>query len=307
MAVILRATGKDLLLTNRVKDLVFGVYAWDGTGERRLIKEAGTGVFIAPHLGLTAKHVAQSFRRLDPQNDAFERRRSPLDSQYRVVRVQSEYAALAYQLTGGETPSADQVPLWKLRVNWPSFDTDISILELEPETEAATRRELLQRYVDWYLLPPPLNSWVSVFGLPDARIEIEGDNHDIEIPLEIAVCKVRRIFQPIHVHGMAEFPVFELDRELPHGFSGGPVFWNDKLVGIFSGPAFVSSLWPLVLLTYPQSDSESDKAFKDHLESGRIHAWDWADVKGRVTRLPCAEALGPGDRSVCTKSHAVLT
>ena len=43
MGYILRATGKDLLLFERMKSLVFGLYAWTDKDERHEVKEAGTG------------------------------------------------------------------------------------------------------------------------------------------------------------------------------------------------------------------------------------------------------------------------
>src|SRR5438270_14100489 len=107
MAFVVRA--KDLVNTNRMKDLAFGYYAWtdDGYGlagegeegfEKNQVKDAGSGAIVAPVLGLTAKHVASGFERLDSQFDALKRRRSPLDDQYKTTRVVTEFATMAYQL-----------------------------------------------------------------------------------------------------------------------------------------------------------------------------------------------------------------
>jgi hypothetical protein len=307
MEYILRATGEDLLLFERMKSLVFGVYAWADKDERHQVKEAGTGVFVAPGVGLTARHVAQSFRRLDSRSDSWDRRKSPLDSQYRTFSVTSEYAALVYQVTGNaHLPPEEKQIRWKVNVNWPSHDTDINVMRLEPNSTAAEGVQREQRYFDWYLKPPPKGAIVRVYGFPKADVVVEGVDHLVDVNLELAVTKVVDHFYPIHDHGMANFPVFQLHRELDDGFSGGPVLWHDKLVGLFSGPAFVTPLWPTALLTYPDPFLDCERSFADHFESGLIHTLDWREVKGKVERVPCTEAVVGTAHQPCTKMHAVL-
>lgn len=302
----LRARGQDILLLERVKSLLFGVYAWADNDKRHKVREAGSGVFIAPRLGLTAKHVGQSFSRLDPQAEAIARRRSPLDSQYRVQMIQSEYAAMAYQVVrDGYMPPPEEQILWKLHVNWPSFDTDISILSLEPGTPAAEKIEREQRYLQWHLLPPPIGAYVQVFGFPKADVIVEGVDHDVDAGLEIAVAQVVEHCYPFHDHGMVNFPVFRLDRDLPDGFSGGPVIWNNKLVGLFSGPFFVAELWPLALLTYPAPECAEERSFAHLLDSGAIDAWDWDEVRDGVRRLPCESVVAGTRHKACAKMHVV--
>jgi len=179
-----------------------------------------------------------------------------------------------------------------VNVNWPSYDTDINALELEPSSPAAAAEEREQRYFDWYLLPPPIGEIVRVYGFPKAEVVVEGLDHLINANLDVAVMRVVDHFYPIHDHGMANFPVFQLHRELDEGFSGGRGLWNDKLVGLFSGPAFVASLWPTALLTYPYACLSGQRSFAEHFDSDFISTWDWSEVKGRVERVPCAEALG---------------
>ena len=302
-----RASGKDILLFNRMKSLVLGIYAWANEEERHEVKEAGSGVFIAPRLALTAKHVSDSFRRLDTQTDAISRRKSPLDQQYRTILAKSEFASLVYQVTGNaHLPPPERQIVWKVNVNWPSHDTDIAVLELEPRSPAAEALETEQKYFDWYLKPPPLGAMVRVYGFPNANLVVEGIDHLVDVNLEIAVAKVVNHYYPIHDHGMASFPVFELHRDLDHGFSGGPVLWNDKLVGIFSGPAFVTPLWPAALLTYPLASFEGERSFYEHFESGFINALDWNEVRSRVARVPCAEAVAGTRHQPCLRMHAAL-
>src|SRR5438874_857251 len=100
---------KDLLNTTRMQDLVFGYYAWteDGYGlakageedfEEGQVKHAGSGVLVARGLGLTARHVGQSFQNLDSQFDAITRRKTLLDPQYQTTKVKTEFATMVYQM-----------------------------------------------------------------------------------------------------------------------------------------------------------------------------------------------------------------
>jgi len=174
MGYLFRATGEDIVLINRMKSLVFGLYAWGDDDARHQVKEAGSGIFVAPRLGLTARHVAQSFKRLDPQSEALDRRKSPLDSQYRTIAVKSEFAELVYQVTdNAHLPPPDKQIQWKVNLNWPSHDTDINVLDLEPRSRAAESVEHDQRYFDWYLKPPPKGAIVRVYGFPKANLVVE--------------------------------------------------------------------------------------------------------------------------------------
>lgn len=112
---------------------------------------------------------------------------------------------------------------------------------------------------------------------------------------------------------MANFPCFrvrtKLANVLPHGMSGGAVLYNGRLVGLFSGPDLVASLWPLALMTYPISKEENARTigFADHFKSGFIDAsYDWNDVEGRPQRIPCTEIVAGTDANPCDKMHAVL-
>lgn len=308
MTVTFAAACQDLVLFERMKWLAFGIYAWADKPERHQVKEAGSGVFIAPRLALTARHVGQCFGRLEPDYEARQRRKTLFDPQYARIEKKSEYAARAYQVVGDRylPPPEDQI-VWYPKVNWPSHDTDVNLLVLEPSTPAAEEAEKEQRYFDWYLKPPPLGKRVRIYGFPNAKLMVEGVDHESDVGFEVAVARVVENFYPLREHGMASFPVFRVDKVLAEGFSGSPVLWNDKLVGIFSGPDLVVPLWPLALLAYPPAFQEPDIAFADHLESGLVNAWDWSEVKGGVKRVPCAEALaGFEDPYRCEKMHVVL-
>jgi len=50
MTYIIRASGEDIVFMHRMKSLLFGVYAWAHNEERHEVKEAGSGIFVAPRL-----------------------------------------------------------------------------------------------------------------------------------------------------------------------------------------------------------------------------------------------------------------
>lgn len=295
------ATGEDIVLANRMKQLVFGYYAWEDKEENRRVWEAGSGVIIAPGLGLSARHVSKGFEKLDPQFDAIQRRKSPLDPQYQTIRVRVEYAALVYQM-----PDGGQELRWKPEVDWGSHDTDIDAIVLTPDTAAAIAVAPTLRFFPWQLRPPPKGALVRLYGWPDQVIEIEGSNHELTLELHAQRATVVESIYPMMAHGFGDFPAFRVDKEYAHGFSGGPVLYNRKLVGIFSGPDLVSCLWPLALHTY--EDTAGRKyAFADHFDSGFIDAVDWDEVKGHVFRVPCEEALeGTSIDTRCPKQHVVF-
>ena len=303
---IFRATGRQILEMNAVVSLVYGHYAWaDLEGEQK-IEEAGSGILIASGLGLTAKHVTKSFLKLDPRYEAFMRRSSVLDEQYRIIKRKPEFGGLVYQ-----GPNEGREMKWKPEVTWPSHDTDITCMVLEPRSEAAVRVGSALPFFDWQLLPPRVGTVVTIYGWPMQEINVSARNdrleiHDLAVELRVESAYVTEYCPVMKEHGFREFPGYVLDRELPHGFSGGPVMQNGRLVGIFSGPDYVASLWPLGLMTYPDKD-DVNRSFAEHFDSVEIRARDWNEVKGRPERVPCEEALsGSGQEHRCRKQHVVL-
>lgn len=285
--------------------LVFGCYGWTQDGSRRQIREAGSGIFVAPGLGVTARHVTESFRRLDEAFGGLDRRATPLDVRHAPRKVlEPSYREMIYQISGrGELAVPREASFWQVSLDWPSHDTDITVLRILPLPDGSnTTRE--RRFFDWQLRPPPVGAMVRVFGFPNAKIEADPIEHVLDLNLEMRPARVMEWFEPIRAHGFGEFPAFRLDRVLDFGFSGAPVLWNEHLVGVFSGPDVVATLWPLALYRFRDL---IDEPFSELFESGAIDANDWRSVKDRAFRLPCAEALaGSNIASRCANAHAVL-
>ena len=144
---------------------MFGQYAWVDDTERA---EAGSGIFFAPCLGLSAKHVAkEGFSKLDTRNQRGTAP-DPLRPQYRRIEIEQDYACIVYSFPeGGE----GQV-LWKMKNDWGSHDTDITTILVEPRTLGAEKRLGEMRYLEWQLLPPKIGSTVQLYGLPGQKHQV---------------------------------------------------------------------------------------------------------------------------------------
>lgn len=324
--MIYRATARQMMLNNSVLPVAFGHYAWlrEWQSERADVREAGSGIFVAPGIGLGAKHVSRSFARLDDRIEAAQRRMTMFSDQYVSQPIVTQYAGLLYQAPKARMPTEADISYWGAFVDWASPDTDITVLQAEPISPAARKiADEGMHFIEWQFLPPGRRSEVDVFGFPNAKITVDSGIHTQNIEFRSETVRVVQTFDILQVHGFTQFPGFQIDRELDHGFSGGPVFYHGRLVGLFSGPDYVASLWPLLIHEYPHRDDNPDvdllhggaitpppimRQFADLFTNGFIRAVDFEAVNGRVRRLPCNEALaGSNIESRCDKSHVVLT
>lgn len=287
---------------NEVTPVLFGCYAWLEGEVQEKIEQAGSGIFVAPRFCLGAKHVSVSFEELDDQFDAAYRRRTPLDDPYMVRTVSgTKFSTLLYQVDPRRVRKE-----WACSADWASPDTDITTMQVVPQTSGAEEAEKTMKFYEWQMLPPPVGADVRVIGLPPKLITNDGKDHYIDLMINSEPAKVVGVYPVRRECGMWKYPGFRLDIELEHGMSGAPVFYDGALVGIFSGPDYVASLWPLAIHTYRDLNGNT-YAMADKFDSGEVKVRDWDEVKGRVERKPCAEATaGLPDYDPCSKSHVVL-
>src|SRR5438132_14280206 len=88
---------------------------------------------------------------------------------------------------------------WKADVGWASHDTDIQALVVKPATPAAEKAAPGLRYFPWELLPPKINSLVWVYGWPEPKIKIQGDDHAWDVELRVEPAGVEELIYPIKV------------------------------------------------------------------------------------------------------------
>jgi hypothetical protein len=290
-----RATAEELLELNRVRHLLFGIYTWRDDDESYRVEEAGSGILVAQEHGLTARHVMEAFSKFDPQFEA--RRRSTRGIFAKRPKpdeiLKSAIPAAVYQ----ENEGSELVQWWP-RVAWQSEHTDISVLVMRPTTAAAERRARNLNYLDWQLLPPKVGAKVRVYGWPRPEIDVRAGVHDAHVELWMRPAVVIEHVPVLRAHGFQEFPGYIIDKALPPAMSGGAVLHNGRLSGIFTGPDYASSLWPLALMRYPLTE-DFFVDFAEHLDHDVIRAIDWDQVKGRVQHREC-------DRIDCLRKHVVL-
>jgi hypothetical protein len=241
--------------------------------------------------------VSKSFQVLDDQFDARLRRKTVFELPYQHWQIdETKFGTVLYQAEFGLG-----LVEWECRADWQSLDTDITSMQVVPATPGAEVSEKQTKYLEWQMLPPPVGSWVSVFGLPPVKIKQKEDHHSVEYFVHREVVEV---FPVARDCGMTRFPGFRLDRSFEHGMSGAAVVYANRLVGIFSGPDYVAGLWPLAVHQHRLLETGAYVNLSGMFDSGEIQVSDWADVKGRVERKPCTDATGR--EYPCGGGHVVL-
>ena len=210
-----------------------------------------------------------------------------------LIRDSSRYRMLPYHGSASQIvdlKNPEQSADWAFTNIWVNPVTDIATLQLAPTDAPAV--EMMNRmrplFPMWSLLPPPVGAAVVLMGQP----------RDLPPPGTALSSHLTYTAQPayvIEVHerrfdrGMYNFPCFVVDREVPHGMSGGPVFYDNRLCGIISGglgeQTVIASLWPVLLSEFenPKLGELNRKVtFEWLFESGQLKATDWSQVKGRI-------------------------
>jgi Trypsin-like peptidase domain len=276
---------------DRYATLTAGVYAWRH-GRVGKCEEAGSGVFVAPGVVLTAKHVVNGMGTLDERWD--RRRHETVD-----------FDAPSFDIRLYQAPRWGETVLWYAKGSVVrSKDTDIAILPVEPENELSewvAADALPEAFVPWRLEPPPKGAEVELYGWPKPTMEVTGEIHTGGVQWVQQHGVVTDVFDDMRDHVRVNFPSFRIDRPVEGAFSGGPVFYRGALVGITSistemepgsdliGDTYAASLWPLLLREF---DYRGKKVtFGDLFDAGVIRALDHHNFRGRVVRTPCDRCL----------------
>lgn len=271
------------ILFEKCASLVFEMEAFrDAPNGAVIHRPVGSGIFFAPCQALTAKHVVTDMHNVNPDWADHVRRQT---DGYRWL----PYFGSASQIVDLRVPN--RTARWGLTNVWPSPVSDIAMLQFAPVDDDA--RELLNRmrplFPRWSLLPPPVGTTVTLCGQPrdPARSESAVSN---TVTYMCQPATVVESFETRLDRGMYNFPCFTVDREVPHGMSGGPVFWEDRLCGVVSGgfwgQTVIASLWPICLTQFENQtlgDLNATITFESLLETGQVIAVDWPLVRGNVS------------------------
>jgi hypothetical protein len=276
------------MMHDRVRLLVFGIYSRMPAEDegKSLIRVGGSGLLVAPSLALTARHVGQELHRTDANLcDYLMRRKGTFDLPYEVR---------LFQVPGSNgSPRA-----WEVSESLETPVTDIDVMRVCANDGGACGTDQAERlpYFEWSLSPPPVGSVVQMFGFPRSEIEVQPDGKlTFNVSYFLQESTVTEVFEGQRDRGMYRFPGFRMDRSVDHGFSGGPVIWNDRLCGIVSGGVmgqegqgtYAASLWPLGLngRTQPgRGTLPTGSALVQLLADEQIvRSEEWSNIQGRIS------------------------
>lgn len=272
-------------VVRRAIPLIFGVFGGlIDSDDRHITRVGGSGIFVAPFVGLTAGHVSKDLLKLDWRGE-----RPPTRTTY----FKTEYSSGLFQIAHTARPT--EVGMWQVNASWTPLVTDISMLQVSAfGGSALDLQNKKPAYFDWALLPPPKGTEVLMLGFPKTQIEpVGGDVVNIQSQIVLQVGTVLEVYEQRRDRGFMDFPCFTIGATVDEGFSGGPIFWGEKLCGIVSsGSSFAdetcgATLWPLCLLEYenPELGSFGGKHhFGQFLDQGIIRSNDWAEIKDRISK-----------------------
>lgn len=210
-------------LFGRPGPLVFGVIGSTGPEDVRNVG-AGSGIFIAPSLGLTAKHVSRALFDLEPGGDPG----------FSLQPKMTNHVMNLFQVLDPGNPSSEHA-FWHVDQDWNFLYSDLCLMTASADDGAAFRMEKRWPRVcfDLTLLGPPLGSSVQVLGFPRHSVAGSDGRVEIDTPIVLVEGVVSEIFTPFRERGFMSFPCFRFETAVPidHGFSGAPVFHDENLCG----------------------------------------------------------------------------
>jgi hypothetical protein len=255
----------------------FGVFATMGSVDEMHATAGGSGIFIGPFQGLTARHVSEYFVRLDGRDNRPK------------YRFRTQHSIGLFQLLDPFDQASSRA-LWHVDQSWNSAYSDLTLLEISAEDQTSDRIQYNwpAGFFELQLLPPPRGSRVVVIGFPGLSTEATGGTQiNVDAPFTVKEGTVTKIYQIRADLGQLTFPCFEIDIHVAGGFSGGPAFFEGRLCGLVSqSPTFearstIATLWPLALMK--GKGELGDWSLAAQLDNGSLRACDWLDVKPRIS------------------------
>jgi hypothetical protein len=273
---------------DRAGKLTFGILATNGEPPEMQVRVGGSGIFISPFLGITARHVSRDFYALDASGDPG----------FHDGMRQAAHAPALFQVLEPGNPASPKA-LWHGGRSWNFLHTDMCLFQVSAEDATS---DLIQytwptRFYELALIPPPVGTIVHALGYPGAEVAVRGAALHIDAKIEFREGVVTDIYSPYRDRSMLNFPCFAIQIAAGGGFSGGPVFWRDKLCGIVSAAlqtdsapddgeppiTYAASLWPLLTTNVDLGLGKSE-VIVEYLDRGTLRSSDWPHLRGRVVR-----------------------
>ena len=108
-------------LVRRAGPLLFGIYARQEVAGQVELRPGGSGIFIAPFTGITAKHVSDDFFRLDGRYP--RRPKGTFETEYGAAVFQNPYP-LEEDRAGID---GDAYVTWQVNELWPAQFSDVTV------------------------------------------------------------------------------------------------------------------------------------------------------------------------------------
>src|SRR5205814_8149739 len=128
-----------------------GVFATTGSEGDMHVTEGGSGIFVAPFQGLTARHVSEYFVRLDGRENRPK------------YRFHTQHSIGLFQVLEPFNPNSPRA-LWHVDQSWNSAYSDLTLLEISAEDETSDRIQYNwpSGFFELQLLPPARGSRVVI-------------------------------------------------------------------------------------------------------------------------------------------------
>jgi len=207
----------------------------------------GSGVFVAPFIALTARHVLQgTWNEFEPQRRKNKYPKGKERTTHSLILIQRLYA------------SRPATASWVIEEAWPDHHTDIALLRVTPHDDVAKTYQWGKGFLKWQLLAPSVGTRIYAFGYPQstAKNAPNADNGVVgDMQISLMEANVTKVEEFRRDNNFNDFPGFEFTPGIAGGYSGGPLFLDDRLCGIASASGFggggevgyAAALWPLIL------------------------------------------------------------
>ncbi|MGK2856872.1 MAG: S1 family peptidase [Thermoanaerobaculia bacterium] len=272
------------------------------SNEGRANKLPGSGVFIAPYLGLTAKHVIAEVKLLH-ERSVESGTRMDVD-----LKLHQTLTLDPKKFVDEEQPS------WHVTEVIECPYSDLALLQVVPANLAAERLTATawsNAFFRLRLLPPPVDGRIRALGFSAVERSFNENSNMLEATSTISLSEGRvcEVFpnwiteprppapdilggrQPV-AERLTDFPCFQTTAPIDGGMSGGPVFSGNDLVGIVStgldigggeagddlAQSRAATLWPL-LFTKNISTGLDRVSFGALLRSAFLNCVDWREAE----------------------------
>jgi hypothetical protein len=175
-------------------------------------RAVGSGVFVAPRLIMTVKHVVREFWRLFEDQDVGE-----LEELKKKVPAFELFAVQCPGISG-------TMALWAAsKITFCPY-SDLAVISVVPVDDPA-KAYAFRTLPRLNVLPPARGTKVTAFGYWDTSVQTEiGNQITFQLQPRVAWGTVTDVYPVSRDTVLLPFPSFEIEARFYGGMSGGPIF-----------------------------------------------------------------------------------